>query len=123
MPAKARVKWTRASLRRALEDEKAFDMARRCCNDGVTDQQIRSRIAWLLTWQRLRPGEPQLCRCCGRSTNESSGEVVVQGRFDGLWYRAVCRHCASPRAEHTDSGSRENVDHRRESLALRREPE
>ena len=61
MPARARVKWTRASLRRALEDEKAFDMARRCCGDGVTDQQIRSRIAWLLTWQRVRPGEPHLC--------------------------------------------------------------
>jgi hypothetical protein len=99
MPAKARVKWTQASLRRALEDEKAFDVARRCCGDGVTDQQIRKRIAWLLNWQRLRPGEPHRCRCCGGPTNEATGEVVVQGQFDGLWYRAVCHSCADARNE------------------------
>jgi hypothetical protein len=104
MPAKARVKWTRASLRRALEDERTFDVARRCCNDDVTDKQIRRRIAWLLTWQRLRPGEPHLCRRCGKPTNEATGEVVVQGRFDGLWYRAVCLDCASARSQRTDAG-------------------
>ena len=104
MSAKARVRWTRASLRRALEDEKVFDMARRCVSDRVTDQQIRRRIAWLLTWQRLRPGEPHLCRCCGTPTNEAKGEIVVQGRLDRLWYRAVCHPCARGRNERSDAG-------------------
>ncbi len=42
-------KWTRALLRRTLEDETLFDELRRTFRDGTTEAQIRARIHYELS--------------------------------------------------------------------------
>jgi len=105
--AKAELEWTPALLRRALEDEKLFDMLRRSVPDGVTDQEIRWRVRCLLAWQPHAPGEPYFCSSCGRPVDKTNDEIIVAGRLDRpdqLRYRAVCRHCASGKNQRSDAG-------------------
>jgi hypothetical protein len=99
-------KWTRALLRRALEDDQLFDELRRASAGYDTEEQLRAAIQHALTWQRRTPGEPYFCSYCGRPTDPTKGEVIVQGRLDRRderRYRAVCHRCAG-KGERSDAG-------------------
>lgn len=101
-----KLKWPSALLRRALEDEKLFEMLRRSFPDGVTEEEIRWRVRWHLTWQPHTPREPYYCSYCGRPVDKTMDEVIVSGhpdRPDQLRYRAVCHHCAG-RNVRSDAG-------------------
>jgi hypothetical protein len=100
-------KWTKALLRRALEDATLFEELRRNAPAWCdTDEKLRAAIRYSLAWQSQTPGEPYFCSYCGRPTTQATGEVIVQGRpdrRDQIRYRAACRRCAG-KEEPSDAG-------------------
>ena len=100
-------KWTRALLRRALEDETLLDELRRSFSDDITEEQIRRRIRDKLAWQPWMPGDPYHCNDCESPVDDTTGEVLVvgrPGRPDRLWYRAVCQRCREAKSKRSDAG-------------------